>query len=238
VEVIDRFGVAQGAMRKTIYLLNIDNYAPEITALTYPLIERYARKIGAALHVIRDRKWPEYAPVYEKLQIYDLAREHDDDWSIYIDSDALVHPDMFDVTDHLSMDTVAHNGADMAGNRWRYDEYFRRDGRHIGSCNWLTFASRWCVDLWRQPDDLTYEQALENIFPTQIELSTIIQREHLIDDYILSRNIARFGLKFTTVADIQRRMNDAGNYFWHQYTLTTHEKIVGMQQVLTDWRVG
>jgi hypothetical protein len=230
--------VARGGMKKTIYLLNIDDYAPEITALTYPLIERYAQKIGARIHMITTRRWPQYAPVYEKLQIYDLAREHDNDWSIYIDSDAIVHPDVFDVTECLAMDTVAHNGADIAGNRWRYDDYFRRDGRHIGSCNWLTFASRWCVDLWRPPDDMTYEQALENIFPIQSELNSVITREHLVDDYLLSRNIARFGLKFTTVTALQEKLNDHGVYFWHQYTMTKAEKVEAMQQVLKDWKLA
>ncbi len=34
-------------MKKTVFLLNIGNYAPQITGLTYPLIRRWARKIGA-----------------------------------------------------------------------------------------------------------------------------------------------------------------------------------------------
>jgi hypothetical protein len=77
----------------------------------------------------------------------------------------------------------------MAGVRWSYDQYFRRDGRHIGSCNWFTVASDWCLDLWRPLDDLTLDEALANINITIGERnSRLCGTEHLIDDYTLSRN--------------------------------------------------
>jgi hypothetical protein len=181
---------------------------------------RYADKIGADFYEINKRVFPEeLPPVYEKLQIYKLAQELDNDWNIYIDSDALVHPDMYDVTEFLPRDTVCHNGNDLASNRWSYDRYFRRDGRHISSCNWFTIASAWCIDLWKPIDDLTLKEALANIHPTVNELNTIITPSHLLDDYTLSRNIAKFGLKFTTVNKLNKDLGfgDAG-YFWHQYT--------------------
>ena len=223
-------------MKKVIYLLNIDNYAPEITEITYPLIERYAHKIGGAIDCITTRCFPGWPPVYEKLQIRERAQENKADWHIYIDSDTLIHPDFFDVTEHLHKDTVCHNGSDMAGNRWRYDDYFRRDGRHIGSCNWCTIASDWCLDLWT-PLDITLGEAVKNIFPIKSELDSVITPEHLIDDYTLSRNIARYGLKFTTIKKIQTDLTDVGNYLWHEYTKTTEEKVVDMRQVLKDWNL-
>lgn len=223
--------------KKTLWTLNVGyKYAPEITELTYPLLKRYAKKIGAKFEVITKRKFPEFPIVYEKLQIHELGKRSD--WNIYIDSDALIHPDMYDVTDHLHKDTVCHNGADMAGNRWKYDDYFRRDGRHIGSCNWFTIGSDWCLDLWRPLDDLTSKQALANIFPIQSELSAKgINWDHLIDDYTLSRNIARFGLKFDTIAKIQQRLNDNGNYLWHVYTIPEKEKVNKIKEMLKVWSV-
>lgn len=222
-------------MKKTLFTLNVDGYAPEITALTYPLLKKYAYKIGADFHVIADRKFPSLPPVYEKLQIYTLGR--DSDWNIYIDSDALVHPDMFDVTEFIHKDTVCHNGHDMANNRWRYDKYFRRDGRHIGSCNWFTIGSNWCLDLWHPLEDISYEEALSNIFPIQEELNTVITREHLIDDYVLSRNIAKYGLHFTDVMKIMADYNIPGAYLWHQYTISIPEKVIQMQEILQKWGV-
>lgn len=226
-------------MKKAIFTLNVDNYAPEITALTYPLLKNYAHKIGADFQIISERKFPGWPCVYEKLQIYELAQEQGIQEIMYIDSDTLVHPDMFDPMNHLPGDTVCHNGNDMAGNRWRYDRFFRRDGRHIGSCNWLTCAWDWCIDLWKPLDDLTLEQALENIFPVVSERNAEqFDKSHLIDDYTLSRNIAKFGLKFTTLMRMQTQLGDKGNYFWHAYTLPRQEKVRQMKEVLRNWGVA
>src|SRR5215475_7437192 len=95
---------------KTLYLLNIDHYAPELCAMTYPLIKFYAYRIGASIRMITQRKYPDWPPVYEKLQIWDIAQREPADWHIYLDSDALVHPETVDWTEFLPRDTVAHNG--------------------------------------------------------------------------------------------------------------------------------
>jgi Methyltransferase domain len=224
-------------LKKTIFVLNVDNYAPEVTELTYPLIKHYADKIGADFFEITERKYPQYPPVYEKMQIYELAQKMGNDWNIYIDSDTLIHPDFFDVTNFIKKDTVVHNGADMANNRWRYDKYFIRDGRNIGSCNWFTIASDWCLDLWH-PLDIPYKEAVNNIFPIQMELNTIITREHLIDDYTLSRNIAKYGLKFKTVGQIMEEIKGGGNYLWHIYTVRIEDKVKEMRKVLANWEIS
>lgn len=223
-------------MKKTVYTLNVDNYSPEITRMTYPLLKLYARKIGADFHVINQRKFKGWPVVYEKLQIYELAKFHKNDWNIYIDSDALVHPETIDFTSFMHKDTIAHNGTDMANIRWNYDKYFWRDGRNLGSCNWFTVASDWCVDLWT-PLDISFEEALKNIFPTVNEINTVVTPDHLIDDYTLSRNIARFGLKLKTLKSIQDEVIPESNFFWHLYTLPIDEKIKQMQGMIEQWKL-
>ncbi len=53
-------------------------------------------------------------------------------------------------------------------------------------------ASNWCLDLWRPLDDLTFEEAVQNINITIGERNSgFCTADHLIDDYTLSRNIAR-----------------------------------------------
>lgn len=223
-------------IKKTIFTLNVDNYNPEITELTYPLIKLYADKIGADFHIISERKFPELPPVYEKLQIYELGRQMENDWNIYIDSDTIVHPDLFDITTHLNKDTVLHNGTDMAGLRWTYDHYFLRDGRNIGSCNWFTVASDWCLDLWA-PLDIPFAEALKNIRPIQSELNTVIIQEHLIDDYALSRNIAKYGLKLKTLSALLQDLGNPGNFLWHQYQILAERKVEEMSRILEEWRL-
>lgn len=224
-------------MKKVLWTLNIDgNYAPGITALTYPLLKAYAKKIGADFQIITERKNPDFPVVYEKIQISQLGA--DNDWNIYLDSDTLVHPDTFDFTEHMARDTVMHHGSDMAGNRWKYDRFFRRDGRHIGSGNWMAAASDWCTpEFWAPLSDLTVEQAIANIQPTYGEKMNGITAGHLVDDYTMSRNIAKYGLKFTTFGRIMQTANHQGEYFWHQYLIGIDEKVKQMHEVLIRWGI-
>ncbi len=227
-------------MKKTIYTVSIGGYAKAITEITFPLIKAWAHKIKADFYVIDKPKFEGFPGRYEKLQIYELGREHKNDWNIYIDSDALVHPDMLDVTTYLNKNTVAHNGKDVIGNRYREDAYHLRDGRHISSCNWFAIASDWCLDLWHPLEDMTFEQACQNIFPTVGELNNGVTPADLIDDYVLSRNIARYGLKFTTVIDILReRCGYETNFMMHHlYAVSQQEKIMRMRQCLATWGIS
>ncbi len=222
------------SIRKTVYTLNLNKYAPDITAITYPLIGAWAEKIDAEFIVIDKERFPGWPVTYQKLAVREIAESRCDDWSIFIDSDALVHPDFFDPTAHVSKDTVIHNGKDPAMLRWRYDEYFLRDGRHISSCNWFACASDWCRDLWT-PLDIPLQNALENIRPLAGELNSgLVEPEHLIDDYTLSRNIARYGLKFVTMAEICGRFGFANGYLWHLYQISNEEKVKRMKVCLDN----
>lgn len=222
-------------MKKTVYSLAVDGYAPEITGITFPLIDRYAEKIGAEFAIITDRKYPDMPPVYEKMQLHELSKEND--WTIYIDADALVNPEMPDITPLLNKDTVCFHGKDFASIRWRYDKYFWRDGRNIGACNWFAIASDWCSDLWH-PLQVPFEEAVQNIFITNEERNTVVIREHLIDDYLLSHNIARYGLKHTTIRELLLKNNVVSEmYLWHDYLIDIDQKVAKMKQVLQQWGV-
>ena len=225
-------------LKKTLFTLNINNYEPELTALTYPLMKRWAAKIGAKFHVIKERKFPKFPVTYEKLQIYELAQKQGNDWNIYIDGDTLVHPDLMDITNYLPKDTVLHNRHDEARHRWRADRFFLRDGRFIGSCNWFAMASDLCVDLWKPLDDLTLEEALASINPIVAEDNGGIKREHLIDDYVLSRNISKHGLKYKDLYEI---LTDKGyqkpQFLMHVYNMPTEAKIKILKATLVNWGI-
>jgi len=228
-------------IKKTIYTLNLNGYAPAIRELTYPLMHHYARKINADFVEITERRFPDWPITLEKWQVARLAVERDDEWSIFLDADTLVSPEMFDPTELVHKDTVFHNGKDFANIRWTYDKYFRRDGRNIGSCTWFIAASDLCVeDLYHFPD-LPLEECLRRIHITIQEANGgQCKTEHLVDDFNMSRNIARFGLKFRTVQEIGGelgwKMPDGKGispYLFHMYSITMEEKLGRMLDVLT-----
>lgn len=229
-------------MKKVVYTLALDGYPHEMTDLTFPWIEHYARKIKAEFEIIHERKFPDWPPTAEKLQLWELGQKND--WTIFIDADALINPDLFDVTSVIQKDTVLFTGKDMANMRFRASKYDLRDQRFIGACTWFVVCSDWTIDLWR-PLDMTPEEAVFNIFPTNMERTTMvgdgtksITPEKLIEDYICSQNIARFGLKHQTIEDHLKerfgRPYDA--YYWHHYNVTIDEKILECLKVMNDPR--
>ena len=227
----------QSQLKKTIFTLNLnpDVYKP-ITDLTYPLMKHYAHKIGAEFVEITERKFPEWkSPTYEKCQVWQLGQDMKNDWNIFFDADAIIHPETPDITAFLNKNQVLHNGKDFAGYRWRYDKYFLRDGRNIGSPTWLCVASDWTIDLFKPLDDLTPDEAYDNIFPVLGEVKGGIEPWRLIEDYVYSRNIAKYGLKFETFENLMKVNNFEGNYFWHIYMSTIDEKVRKMNEVLTNW---
>jgi hypothetical protein len=239
-------------MKKTFYTLVVNNYEPEMTKLTFPLMQRYADKIQADFVCIKDRKWPDLPPVVEKFQIYDLAEERGDDWSIYFDADTLIHPNLFDVTAVLTKDTTCSNGRDFIPIRWRPNRYFLRDGRWEGKGNWCAIASDWCRDYWNPDEIKNFDRWVEDIHPTVYELNTVVKRDHLIDDLFISINIAKFGLKHVLIPqlcqkygaqpvqfppDVDQPQGGWGFYLWHKYTIPPEQKIIEMKKVIQFWGV-
>lgn len=239
-------------MKKTLFTLNIDNYEPDIFAMTLPLLKMYAYKIKADLCIIRDKVINGPHPGFEKFQIYKLGREMKNDWNIFLDSDTLVHPDFFDPTEILPKDVTASHGSDFVPIRFRPDEYFKRDGRYIGKGNWCAFVSDWCLDYFHPLEDMTFEQAAANVFPTVPELESGVTAAHLAEDYVVSRNIARYGLKHVLIAEILgkygRNLGYCRNRFangqqadggplYHQYTYSGEQKVILMQKQIREWGI-
>jgi hypothetical protein len=141
------------------------------------------------------------------------------------------------VTRHIYPDTVLQYGNDLAGTRWKDDKYFRRDTRQISSCNWFTVASSDSLDLWHPLEDLTVEEALRNIRP-QLKESKTCSDGHLIDDYVLSRNIARYGLRYRTFLELLKFLRSEGAQFlFHTHLLTREEKAYVLPRIMEErWK--
>jgi hypothetical protein len=221
--------------KKTVYTLCVDNYEPELTAITFPFMQKYAEKIEADFFVITERKFPHMPPVYEKFQIYELAKEHGNDWNIFFDADALIHPDFFDMTACIDKSMTVSNGSDFVPHRFRPNGYFKRDGRMIGKGNWMAVASDWCIDYWH-PLEIPFEEAVKDIFPTQPEREFGITPCHLIDDYTTSLNISRYGLKHMLVEDFDYKGVGTG-LLAHQYLMPAEQKVIYLQNTIKKWGV-
>ena len=224
-------------LKKTVFTLNVNDYAPEIRAITYPLLKYWAHKIGAEFFEINVRRFPEWPVPYEKFQIYFLAQEMENDWNIYLDADTLVHPGTPDWTLYLGKDTIAQHGSDVASIRLRYNQYMMRDGRNYGSAGWFTIASDWCLDLWH-PAIITPEEAINSCFPTHQEANAGIKAEHLVDDYIMSSNIARFGLKTKKLTDLRKQigLGDLALHS-HAFMMSNEEKVRLLTEIVTNWEI-
>ena len=201
-------------------------------------MKEYARKIDAEFVILYERKFPDWLPVYEKFQIYELSQEMNTDWNIFFDFDSLIHPDTPDITTLIPFDTVCHHGHDFAPIRWKYDRFFKRDGRHIGSCNWFTVGSNYNIELWKPLDDLTQDQVARQIFPIVNEILAGVSPVRLLDDFVCSRNIAKYGLKYKDISDVFGEHGiKSENFFWHIYAVPIEEKIAGAKLTLKNWKL-
>lgn len=227
-------------MKKVVVTLNIGNYQPAIRALTYPLMQRFAEKIHADFVEITERKFPEWPIVMEKFQTRDIGNALGADWTLFFDADALISPEMFDPTTHLTKDTVLFNGKDMSEIRFFADKYFLRDGRRIGACDWFCCSSDWTRDDLYSFPEISLGDCVENINVTIGERNSgLFKDNHLIDDYALSRNVARYGLHHDTLIDLCGRMgfrNQFGAgvspYFFHLYAIDDDSKIGKLLETL------
>lgn len=187
-------------MKKTVYTVCVDNYFPELTRYTLPNIAKFAARIGAGFQVIRDRKYLDFPPTYEKMQVHELGR--DNDWNILIDADCMVSPKLPDPT-LMPPEIVAFYMEFDASLLFEADEYFLRDGRKLGVSTNFVVSSRMCHDLWA-PLEFSAEVA-----------KTKTQRWFIVDEYCVSRNLARYGLKRTGT------MGEEDNSLFRHFDVTT-----------------
>lgn len=216
-------------MKKLLVTLDI-NYTKEITDITYPYMQSYSNKIDAEFKIITERKFKDQPVNIEKFQLYDLSKNYD--WTIFIDADALIHPNCPDVTEVYGKDTVIFNGYDLYPLRFKPNNYTRRDKRNIGACTWFNVFSDWTRHLWEPYENpINYTNQIHLIHK---EINFGYSQEHILDDYLVSRNIAKYGLKVKTVLhDMFASYPKDGHplFFIHEYCISQEEKI----EYLKNW---
>jgi hypothetical protein len=216
-------------MKKLLVTLDI-NYTKQITDITYPYMKSYADKIDAEFKIITERKFSDQPVICEKFQVYDISKEYD--WTILIDCDAIIHPNCPDVTEVYNKDVVIFNGYDLYPLRFKPNNYTRRDGRNIGAPPWFNVFSDWTRHLWKPYENPT--KYLSEINLIHKEKNFGYKPEHILTDYLVSRNIAKYGLKVKTVLHDMFASYPKDGYplfFIHQYSISQEEKI----EYLKNW---
>jgi hypothetical protein len=170
-------------MSKSVWAVLVGNYQPELCKITIPSIRSYAERIGASFRLITERKWPNAAPPYEKLQAYSLGEGND--WNIIVDADIMIEDRMHDITKVIPGTHVASWMCYDPAKEFPADEYFYRDGRRIGVATSFLAVPRACRDALTPFGDDELEAVIASI-----------RRPFIVDEYCVSRNVARYGLKY------------------------------------------
>jgi len=209
-------------MKKCLHVVYINDYFPELWNLTLPTIENYAKRIGADLNIITERKFPEMHIHYEKMQVWNDGKEYDANF--LLDCDILINDGFPDFTTIVPRGHVGFNDNYHASNKYNIKEniYFQRDGRDVGIASNAVIGYKETHDIFKPIVDFTMDK--------WNEISTV--RVGDIDEYVLSYNLAKYGLKYTGITwlDWQRY------YFVHLGTEPRDECIETAKTILTIWK--
>ena len=187
-------------MRKLIHVVNINDFFPELFALTYPTIRSYAERNGYMINMITERKFPDYPINYEKMQVYEDGKNAE--VNILCDADMLIHPEFPEVTEFLKRDSIAFN--DNYNISWKYHvdriKYFMRDARDVGIATNFVVSSDWTHDVW-EPLSLSQKDIEDLAKKENTDTGGADGRGwgHYADEFALSYNMAKYGLKYTGV---------------------------------------
>jgi hypothetical protein len=208
-------------MKKLIHCVYINDFFPELWKLTLPTIKQYAYSIGAELNIITERKFPQWHINYEKVQVYEDGKYADANF--LIDADILIHKDFPDFSSGITFPHhIAFNDNYHASTKFHIKDNinFQRDGRDVGIASNAVISFKSTHDIWT-PLDITPQEGRQI---THV-------REGDIDEYTLSNNMARFGLKYTGITweEWQR------NFFVHIGTGNRKEAMDLANKTLYNW---
>lgn len=171
-------------MKKILHVLNIDNFFPELFKYTFPTIQNYAKRDNWEINLITKRKFLEWHINYEKMQVWEDGKNAE--VNLLVDADVLIHPKFPSVTDIVPPNHVGFNDNYNASKKFFLNDYFMRDGRDVGIASNFVVSYKMTHELWKPLKDITPEQGRKITFI----------REGDIDEYCISNNMAKYGLKY------------------------------------------
>jgi hypothetical protein len=223
-------------MKTVVCTLNIGNFEPEITAITYPRFKALCHKWGAEFFEINEPKYNYPSITMEKFQVVDIWEQTKADYVWFFDADTLVSTDNPPWHELIGRDIVLFNGLDFSPLRWKLDKYALRCREwRRSACTWCVGSSSWNIpDLWQLPTE-PWDELMANIFPLKAETDFYTEHEHkncLIDDFLLTRNMNKFNLKAMTIIDIAKEFGMGNHFFHHQYLNDSADKLAGIKEAM------
>jgi hypothetical protein len=170
-------------IKKKIHIVYINDFFPELFKITYPTIKLYAEKNGYEINLITERKFPNWHIHYEKMQIYEDGKNYH--LNVLVDADLMIHPDYPDIVTLCPETHIGMMDAYDIDKKCELNGYFIRDGRNVGVASNFVASTYLTHDIWK-PLKITPEQGKKITFV----------REGDIDEYCLSHNLAKYGLKY------------------------------------------
>jgi len=152
------------------------------------------------INMITERKFPDYPLHYEKFQVYEDGKEAH--VNILCDADMLIHPQFPDVVTRLRRDSIAFNDNYNISYKYHVERipYFMRDGRDVGIATNFVVTSDWTHDAW-EPIPLSAKD-IEDLAKKEITEGGGSEGRgwgHYADEFAISFNMAKYGLKYTGV---------------------------------------
>jgi hypothetical protein len=174
-------------MKKILHVVNINDFFPELFAYTFPTMKKYAERYDWEINLITKRKFPEWHINYEKMQVWEDGK--DADMNLLVDADVLIHPKFPCVSGIVPEYYIGFNDNYHASRKFILNDYFRRDGRDVGIASNFVVSYKSTHDVWEPLKDITPEEGRKITFV----------REGDIDEYCLSHNMAKYGLKYSGI---------------------------------------
>jgi len=206
---------------KCIHVVALNNWQPELCAITIPNLVAFAKRIGADFNLITEPKFPSFPPNYERFQIWEEGRNYD--WNFNIDADTILSKDCMDPTTYVDPRHIASSWGIDTRHFFDVtkDPYFARYEHIWGVADQFTLSSILTHDFW-MPTEMTFEEASKKC----------IKEARQVSEYILSRNMARFGLKHTGV------FIDHSKHFTLMFTssgISIEEAKIKLNDKLKEW---
>ena len=209
--------------KKCIHTICLNNWQPELCAITIPNLMAYARKIGSDFNLISEAKFDGFPPNYERFQIWEDGMDYE--WNFNIDADTILRHDCDDPTEYVPKNHVASLYAIEIDNYFKTsnDPYFIRYGEKWGIADQFTLSNILVHDFWT-PSEMNFEETSKKCLKDPRQVS----------EYTLSRNMARFGLKHTGI------LKDHSKHYSIMFTttkMTTEAAVKKMKNKLQQWKM-